>query len=109
MNTTLTLMDLAGAIALLIWGVHMVQTGITRAFGPQLRRLLGYALSNRFKAFLAGLGVYGDTSEQHRNRVDDDGVCGGRSCRPHAGPGGHARSECRYYADRPGIFVRRVS
>jgi|SRR6516162_7805715 len=57
MNTTLTLMDLAGAIALLIWGVHMVQTGITRAFGPQLRRILGYALSSRFKAFLAGLGV----------------------------------------------------
>jgi phosphate:Na+ symporter len=57
MNTTLTLMDLAGAIALLIWGVHMVQTGITRAFGPQLRRVLGYALGNRLKAFLAGLGV----------------------------------------------------
>src|SRR6266851_5572907 len=57
MNTTLTLMDLAGAIALLIWGVHMVQTGITRAFGPQLRHILGYALGNRFKAFLAGLGV----------------------------------------------------
>jgi phosphate:Na+ symporter len=34
MNTTLTLMDLAGAVALLIWGVHMVQTGITRAYGP---------------------------------------------------------------------------
>src|SRR6266567_8606515 len=57
MNTTLTLMDLAGAVALLIWGVHMVQTGITRAYGPQLRRMLGYALGNRFKAFLAGLGV----------------------------------------------------
>src|SRR5258708_8767692 len=57
MNATLTLMDLAGAVALLIWGVHMVQTGITRAFGPQLRRILGYALGNRFKAFLAGLGV----------------------------------------------------
>src|ERR1700747_31505 len=57
MDTTLTLVDLAGAIALLIWGVHMVQTGITRAFGPQLRRALGYALGNRFKAFLAGLGV----------------------------------------------------
>ena len=53
----LTLVDLAGAIALLIWGVHMVQTGITRAFGPQLRRVLGYALGNRCKAFLAGLGV----------------------------------------------------
>ena len=47
MNTTLTLMDLGGAIALLIWGVHMVQTGITRAFGPQLRRMLSYALGNR--------------------------------------------------------------
>jgi phosphate:Na+ symporter len=57
MNTALTLMDLAGAIALLIWGVHMVQTGVTRAFGPQLRRILSNALGNRFKAFLAGLGV----------------------------------------------------
>jgi phosphate:Na+ symporter len=57
MNTTLTLVDLGGAIALLIWGVHMVQTGITRAFGPQLRRLLSYALGNRVKAFLAGVGV----------------------------------------------------
>src|SRR5437016_12544551 len=57
MNTTLTLVDLGGAIALLIWGVHMVQTGITRAFGPQLRRMLSYALGTRFKASLAGLGV----------------------------------------------------
>ena len=57
MSTTLTLMDLAGAIALLIWGVHMVQTGITRAFGPQLRRILTYALGNRLRGFLAGLGV----------------------------------------------------
>jgi phosphate:Na+ symporter len=57
MNTTLTLIDLAGAVALLIWGVHMVQTGVTRAFGPQLRRALGYPFANRPKAFLAGLGV----------------------------------------------------
>src|ERR1051325_7956833 len=57
MNTTLTLVDLAGAVALLIWGVHMVQTGVSRAFGPHLRRALGYALGNRFKAFAAGLGV----------------------------------------------------
>jgi phosphate:Na+ symporter len=57
MGTTLTLVDLAGAVALLIWGVHMVQTGVTRAFGPQLRRVLSYALENRLKAFAAGLGV----------------------------------------------------
>src|SRR3954452_19675567 len=57
MQTTLTLVDLAGAVALLIWGVHMVQTGVNRAFGPHLRRVLGYALGNRLKAFAAGLGV----------------------------------------------------
>src|SRR6266699_418170 len=57
MDTTLTLIDLAGSIALLLWGVHMVQSGIQRAFGPHLRRFLGRALGNRFKAFAAGLGV----------------------------------------------------
>jgi len=57
MNATLTLVDLAGTIALLLWGVHMVQTGIQRAFGPNLRRLLGRAFGDRFRAFAAGLGV----------------------------------------------------
>ncbi len=57
MYATLTLVDLAGAVALLIWGVHMVQTGVTRAFGPQLRRVLSHALENRLKALAAGLGV----------------------------------------------------
>src|SRR6266851_4084614 len=57
MNTTLTLIDLAGSIALLLWGVHMVQSGIQRAFGPHLRRFLGRTLDGRCRAFLAGLGV----------------------------------------------------
>jgi phosphate:Na+ symporter len=57
MNATLTLVDLAGTIALLLWGVHMVQTGVQRAFGPHLRRVLGRAFGDRVRAFLAGLGV----------------------------------------------------
>ncbi len=57
MDATLTLIDLAGSIALLLWGVHMVQSGIQRAFGPHLRRFLGRTLRDRFSAFLAGLGV----------------------------------------------------
>ncbi len=57
MNATLSLLDLAGAVALLLWGLHMVQSGIQRAFGPDLRRGLGRAFGNRFKAFAAGLGV----------------------------------------------------
>src|SRR6185312_15114107 len=59
MDATLTLIDLAGSIALLLWGVHMVQSGIQRAFGPHLRRFLGRTLGDRCRAFLAGLGVTG--------------------------------------------------
>jgi phosphate:Na+ symporter len=52
-----TLLDLAGSVALLLWGLHMVQTGIQRGFGPNLRRWLGTALGNCVGAFAAGLGV----------------------------------------------------
>ncbi len=57
MDFPVTLIDLAGTVALLLWGVRMVQTGVQRAFGPRLRLLLAGALRNRGKAFLAGLGV----------------------------------------------------
>ena len=57
MDLSVTLLNLAGAVALLLWGVHMVQTGVQRAFGARLRGFLGNALRNRFKAFLAGVGV----------------------------------------------------
>jgi len=51
------LLDLMGGVALLLWGLHMVRSGIVRAFGADLRRFLGSALRNRFLAFLAGIGV----------------------------------------------------
>src|SRR5213075_2008984 len=54
---SLVLLDLMGGVALLLWGLHMVHSGILRAFGPNLRLLLARALSNRFKAFAAGLGL----------------------------------------------------
>lgn len=57
MSFPVTLIDLAGYIALLLWGTHMVQTGIQRTFGPKLRSVLGAALKNRFRALLAGIGV----------------------------------------------------
>jgi phosphate:Na+ symporter len=52
---TLVLLDLMGGVALLLWGLHMVLSGVLRAFGPDLRRFLGKALGNRFSAFGAGL------------------------------------------------------
>ena len=57
MDLPLTLLNLAGSVALLLWGVHMVRTGVQRAFGAKLRNFLGDTLRNRFKAFLAGVGV----------------------------------------------------
>jgi len=57
MSFPVTLIDLAGTIALLLWGVRMVQTGIQRGFGPRLGLVLAAALRNRVRAFLAGVGV----------------------------------------------------
>ncbi|MDO9712934.1 Na/Pi cotransporter family protein [Paracraurococcus lichenis] len=57
MNVPLMLVDLAGSVALLLWGVRMVQTGVQRAFGPRLRAVLASALRTRLSAFFAGLGV----------------------------------------------------
>jgi phosphate:Na+ symporter len=54
---TIVLLDLMGGVALLLWGLHMVQSGILRAFAPDLRHLLSKTLSNRFAAFAAGLGL----------------------------------------------------
>jgi phosphate:Na+ symporter len=54
---SVVLLDLLGGVALLLWGLHMVHSGILRAFGPDLRLLLAGALKNRFAAFMAGLGL----------------------------------------------------
>src|SRR3978361_504865 len=54
---SLVLLDLMGGVALLLWGLHMVHSGFLRAFAPDLRVLLAKALSNRFAAFAAGIGL----------------------------------------------------
>ena len=53
----LTLLHLISAVALLVWGTHIVRTGILRVYGARLRRVLGHNLNNRVAAFLAGTGV----------------------------------------------------
>ena len=45
------------AVALLVWGTHLVRTGVLRVFGGNLRRFLQQSLGNRFSAALAGIGV----------------------------------------------------
>jgi phosphate:Na+ symporter len=54
---THVIINLLGEIALLLWGIHMVQSGVMRAFGSRLQLILGIGLKNRWRAFLAGLGI----------------------------------------------------
>lgn len=44
-----------GFVALLLWGVHMVQTGVQRAFGKALGVWMGRALGSPSRAFGTGL------------------------------------------------------
>src|SRR5690606_27232721 len=56
-GATLLLLNLAAGVALLLWGVRMVRTGVTRAFGAELRRHLSRALRQRVSGFFAGMGI----------------------------------------------------
>jgi phosphate:Na+ symporter len=44
------LLNLLAAVALLVWGTHLVRTGILRVFGANLRHVLARSIGNRFRA-----------------------------------------------------------
>ncbi|MFL9878883.1 Na/Pi cotransporter family protein [Herbaspirillum rhizosphaerae] len=52
-----TLLNLLSALALLVWGTHIVRTDVLRVYGAQLRRILSTSIKRRSLAFLAGVGV----------------------------------------------------
>ncbi len=51
------LLNFLAAIALLVWGTHLVRTGILRVFGANLRNVLAHSVANRWTAAISGLGV----------------------------------------------------
>ena len=53
----LTLLNLLSAVTLLIWGTHIVRTGVLRVYGSNLRRVLSQNMSRRPLAFIAGILV----------------------------------------------------
>ena len=53
----LTLLNLLSAVTLLIWGTHIVRTGILRVYGSNLRQVIGQNMSKRWLAFVAGILV----------------------------------------------------
>ena len=55
--STLVILNLLGGVALLLWGVRMVRTGILRVWEEQLKYFIEYRLGNRFSALAAGLAA----------------------------------------------------
>ena len=55
MTSTIQLIDLLGAGALLIWGLRLIKTGVLRAFGASLRQWIRRGTGNRVSAAFAGL------------------------------------------------------
>jgi phosphate:Na+ symporter len=51
------LLNLLAAIALLVWGTHLVRKDTLRVLGANLRKVLAQSVSHRFSALLSGLGV----------------------------------------------------
>ncbi len=54
-----TLLNLLAGVSLLVWGTHIVRTGILRLYGGDLRRVLRQSVGHPVSAFFAGLGVTG--------------------------------------------------
>ena len=57
MHGTEILITLIGSVALLLWGVRMVRTGVTRAFGTHIRRIVAASTRNRWRAFATGFAI----------------------------------------------------
>ncbi len=51
------LLNLLAAIALLVWGTHLVRKDTLRVLGANLRRVLAQSVSHRLNAVVSGIGV----------------------------------------------------
>lgn len=64
--STIQLIDLLGAVALLLWGLDLIKTGVLAAFGSGLRQWLARGtrtrLSAAFWGFMATLGLQSSTA-----------------------------------------------
>lgn len=52
-------LNLLAAIALLVWGIQMVRTGILRVFGANLRHMIAQGVRAHWTAVLSGMAVTG--------------------------------------------------
>ncbi len=59
----LTLLHLLSAVALLVWGTHIVRTGVMRVFGARLRSVLSSSVEKTAR-LLRGDWRHGSGPEQ---------------------------------------------
>ncbi len=50
----LTLLHLLSAVALLVWGTHIVRTGVMRVYGARLRTVLSSSVREKAARLLRG-------------------------------------------------------
>ena len=66
MESTVDLVNILGAAALLLWGLGQIKTGIMRAFGTKLRQWIAKGTGNRVSAafwgFVATLALQSSTA-----------------------------------------------
>ncbi|QRM55527.1 Na/Pi cotransporter family protein [Sinorhizobium sp. BG8] len=57
MSSTIVMINLFGAVALLLFGLAQVKDGVTNAFGARLRSGLALGTKGRLRSFIAGLAA----------------------------------------------------
>lgn len=83
----LTLLNLLSAVALLVWGTHIVRTGIMRVYGADLRRVLSRSVE-KTDGFSGRHWRYRSGTEQQRHYAAGHLVCGAKPGQPDTCPGG---------------------
>jgi phosphate:Na+ symporter len=99
------LLDLAGYVGLLLWGTHMVTSGVLRGYGSYLRRWLGQSLNHPLTAFLVGLVITAALQSSTATGLMATSF-DQRHFGPGSGPDGHAGGQRRHDADSPGVVVQ---
>lgn len=51
------LLEVFGGVALLLWGTHVVTSGVMKGYGSIIKKTIGGSLRSRTRAFFTGLGV----------------------------------------------------
>lgn len=70
------MLNIIGGVCLLLWGLRNVRNGMTRAFGARLHQTISAGTSNRFTAFLSGIGVTALLQSSTATALITAGFCG---------------------------------